>query len=116
MVALCGSAQTDGTKPPNLLNPAVIFEVLSPSTENEDRDEKWLEYQQLESVTDYILVAQDVVQVAHYIRASDAQWTVTIYRDLQAALPLTSLNTSLPLADIYRKVVFLVEETPAAAA
>ena len=93
----------------------MIFEVLSPSTEEEDRDEKWLEYQRLASVTDYILVAQDIVQVAHYVRASNAQWTITVHSDLQNVLTLASLNTSLPLADIYRKIVFPTVEAPIAA-
>ena len=116
VVALCGEAQIDDTNPPALLNPAVIFEVASPSTENEDRDEKWTEYQQLPSVTDYILVAQNVVQVIHYVRVSDTHWTITIYREMQDALTLASLNTSLPLADIYRKIVLPAVEAPAAAA
>lgn len=115
VVALCGEAQIDDTNPPALLNPAVIFEVASPSTENEDRDEKWTEYQQLPSVTDYVLVAQNVVQVMHYVRESEERWVITIYHDLQNALTLASLNTTLPLADIYRKIVFPVVEAPVAA-
>ena len=115
VMALCGTPQTDGTNPPALLNPAVIFEVLSPSTEHEDREDKWLEYQRLASVTDYIMVAQDMVEVAHFVRASDAQWTVTIHNGLQNILTLASLNTTLPLADIYRKIVFPTVESPAVA-
>ncbi len=114
VVALCGEAQFDATRPPALLNPGVIFEVLSPTTEQEDRDEKWTEYQQLPSVTDYVLVSQNVVQVIHYVRVSDTHWTITIYHDLQNALTLASLNTTLPLADVYRKIVFPTVEAPAA--
>lgn len=115
VMALCGEAQFDAANPPALLNPAVIFEVLSPSTENEDRDDKWTEYQQLPSVTDYVMVAQDMVEVMHYIRHSEMHWTITIYRELQDALTLASLNTSLSLADIYRKIVLPTVEAPAPA-
>ena len=106
VVALCGEAQVDNAKPPNLLNPAVIIEVLSPSTEASDRDEKFLEYRQLASVTDYVLVAQDKIEVTHFARQSLNHWIVTIYTDQEDALTFASLNETLALKDIYRKIVF----------
>ena len=103
IAALCGEARFDQEKPPSLLNPQVIFEVLSPSTEGSDRDEKFTEYQQLSAVTDYILVAQDRVEVTHYTRQSARQWMVIIYVDLSDVLSLRSLEVSLTVADVYRK-------------
>jgi Uma2 family endonuclease len=105
IAALCGEAMFDQEKPPSLLNPQVIFEVLSPSTEGSDRDEKFTEYRQLDTLTDYVLVAQDRVEVTHYARQSARQWMVTIYVDLNDALSFPSLEVSLTLADLYRKTV-----------
>ncbi len=106
VVALCGEAQFDDTKPPSLLNPSVIFEVLSPSTEGFDRDEKFMEYRQIAGLTDYLLVAQDAALVIHYARQSPNQWTLTEYTALTDALSLPALEVALPLSDIYRKIRF----------
>ena len=103
IAALCGEARFDQEKPPSLLNPQVIVEVLSPSTERTDRDSKFDEYKQLETLTDYVLVAQDRVEVTHYARQSARQWLVTIYVDLDEVLAFPSLEVSLTVADVYRK-------------
>ena len=112
VVALCSEAQFDNAKSPNLLNPAVTIEVLSSSTEASDRDEKFLEYRQLPSVTDYVLVAQDKIEVTHFARQSLNHWIVTIYADQEDALTFASLNTALALRDIYRKIVFAAPPAP----
>ena len=114
VVALCGEAQFDRENPPSLLNPVVVFEVLSPSTQGSDRDEKFMEYRQLETLTDYLLVSQDKVEVAHFARQSVRQWVVTIYNELQDVVALSSLDVTMSLADIYRKVVFEPAENKAA--
>lgn len=114
VVALCGEAKFDLENPPSLLNPSVIFEVLSPSTEGSDRDEKFMEYRQLETLTDYLLVAQDRVEVAHYARQSARQWVVTIYNEPQDVVALSSLDVTMTLADIYRKTVFKPDGNEAA--
>jgi len=106
IAALCGEAQFDQERPPSLLNPSVIFEVLSPSTEDNDRGEKFNEYRQLETLSDYLLIAQDKIEVAHYARQSARQWMVTIYGELEDKLVLSSLEVTLTLADVYRKIVF----------
>ena len=103
IVALCGEAKFDEDKPPLLLNPQVIVEVLSASTESTDRENKFDEYRQLETLTDYVLVAQDRVEVTHYARQSARQWLVTIYVEPNAALSFPSLEVSLTVADVYRK-------------
>ena len=106
VAALCGEAELDDESPPCLLNPAVLVEVLSPSTEDKDRREKFIEYRELASVTDYILISQTKVQVTHYTRHSELQWTVTTYQRREDVLTLNAVNVSLPVADIYRKIVF----------
>jgi Uma2 family endonuclease len=106
VVALCGNAQFDTETPPSLLNPSVIVEVLSPSTAENDRTEKFMEYRQIEGLTDYILIEQDRMLVVHFARQSATQWVVTEYSRADDTLTFASLEVSLTLADIYRKVVF----------
>lgn len=88
-----------------LLNPIVIVEVLSPSTEAYDRGEKFSHYRQLQSLQEYILVSQDKVHVDHYVRHA-AQWILTDFQELEQHLPLTAIQCELPLQEIYENVPF----------
>ena len=88
-----------------LLNPIVIVEVLSPSTEAYDRGDKFAHYRQLQSLQEYILVSQDKVRVDHYVRHA-AQWILTDFQELEQHLPLTSIQCELPLHEIYERVPF----------
>ncbi|MBK8912271.1 MAG: Uma2 family endonuclease [Chlorobi bacterium] len=89
----------------NLLNPVVIIEILSPSTEAYGRGKKFDLYQQLRSLKEYILVAQDRVSVISYVRNDDAEtWTMRSYWQLQDVLTIASCNATVPLAEIYRDV------------
>ena len=88
-----------------LLNPIVIVEVLSPSTEAYDRGDKFAHYRQLQSLQEYILVSQDKVRVDHYVRHA-AQWILTDFQELDQHLPLTSIQCELPLQEIYESVPF----------
>ena len=104
VVAICGERLTDGENPPALLNPGVIVEVLSASTAATDKREKFDEYRQMPSLTDYVLAAQDKIFVTHYARQSPNRWTITDYTELSDTLTFAALDVSLTLADIYRKV------------
>ena len=88
-----------------LLNPIVIVEVLSPSTEAYDRGDKFAHYRQLQSLREYILVSQDKVRVDHYVRQA-TQWILTDFQELDQQLPLTSIQCELPLQEIYENVPF----------
>ncbi len=88
-----------------LLNPIVIVEVLSPSTEGYDRGEKFSCYRQLDSLKEYILVSQDSVNVERFLRKRD-DWSYTFFQELEQQLPLTSLQCELPLLEIYARVTF----------
>ncbi len=104
---LCGTPNYDtSAKPFSLLNPQVIFEVLSPSTEGFDRGGKFLRYQQIESLTDYVLVASETMQVEHYIKQADGGWFYREYHASTALLKLASVEVELPLAEIYERVTF----------
>ena len=87
-----------------LVNPTVIVEVLSPSTEADDRGRKWLHYQQIEGLTDYLMVSQSEPLLEHYTRQADGSWHYESCADRTAAL--TILNCRLLLADVYDKVDF----------
>jgi Uma2 family endonuclease len=94
-----------------LLNPTVIIEVLSPSTEAFDRGDKaWRYRNHLPSLTDYLLVAQDEAFVDHFHKDPDGRWFVTSYRGLDAVIHLASIDCALRLADIYNRIDFPVEE------
>ena len=88
-----------------LLNPAVVVEVLSPSTEARDRGEKFAQYRQLESLHEYILISQERIHVEHYLRQG-TQWLLTEFRDSDDVLPIVAADCELPLQHIYRLVEF----------
>jgi Uma2 family endonuclease len=88
-----------------LLNPIVIVEVLSPSTEAYDRGEKFAHYRQLTSLQEYVLVVQDQIRVEHY-RRQERQWIFTDFEKHDEILPLPSIECELPLREIYERVTF----------
>jgi Uma2 family endonuclease len=87
-----------------LLNPTVIFEVLSKSTEKRDRGDKQEDYFNLESVKDYILVSQDRVKVEHYHREKNNKWTLQIHKNIDDTFVLDSIRCKISLSDIYHKL------------
>ncbi|MFN7949297.1 MAG: Uma2 family endonuclease [Blastocatellia bacterium] len=89
-----------------LVNPLLIVEVLSPSTENYDREAKFLAYQSIESFQEYLLIAQQRPHVTQYIRQPDGRWLRADLEGLEATITLSSLDVSLPLSEIYRMVDF----------
>jgi Uma2 family endonuclease len=98
VVAFCGKGEfVDGV----LLNPTVIFEVLSPSTESFDRGVKLSSYRKIESLVHYVLISQDEPHVEVYTK-HDETWSLEKVDGLDARIPLTALGIELLLADIYR--------------
>ena len=88
-----------------LINPQVVIEVLSDSTANYDRGEKFRRYRQLESLQEYILISQDQVHVEHYLRQGK-QWVLSEFSELEDVLLLVSIEAELSLRQIYRFVEF----------
>jgi Uma2 family endonuclease len=103
IAALCGAPELDDEQGDTLLNPSVIVEVLSPSTESYDRGQKFAHYGRLASLREYVLVAQDAVSVEQYVRNGDA-WTYVAIADLDGSLRLESLACEIPLRAIYENV------------
>ena len=105
IVVICGEPRFEDNVFDTLLNPIVLVEVLSPSTERYDRGEKFDYYQQLTSLQEYILVSQDEVGVERY-RRQGTEWQPTEFRSLEDVLSFTSIDCELSLDDIYRRVEF----------
>jgi len=98
---VCGDVKVADTWTDTLLNPVVLIEVLSPSTEGYDRGLKFQHYRTIESLQDYILVDQTKVRIEQFTRQSDGTWSL---RDLSAAtdeLRIESIGVRLPVAQIY---------------
>ncbi len=89
-----------------LVNPKVVIEVLSPSTEKKDRGEKFQNYQQIESLTDYLLVSQDKPFIEHYARREHNQWLYSRSSDLASSVHIDSIDCRLNLAEVYDRVIF----------
>ena len=87
-----------------LLNPTVVFEVLSPSTEGYDRGLKSAEYRRIESLKEYVLVSQTEPRVEVFSRGSEGEWILRDFNGMDAVCRVTSIDVEIPLAEIYRKV------------
>ena len=98
---VCGQPQHEGSRRDIILNPKVVIEVLSPSTERYDRGQKFQYYQHLPSLDTYILVAHEMPLIEQYVRQSDQKWLYSAARGLDAILSLPTLECSLVLADVY---------------
>lgn len=103
---VCGDAQFDGDLRDILLNPSVVIEVLSPNTERFDRGRKFQRYRELESLQEYVLVAQDSPHVERFARQDNGLWQLSEAHGLQASLPLTSIDCVLRLAEVYEQISF----------
>ncbi|MYC77005.1 Uma2 family endonuclease [Candidatus Poribacteria bacterium] len=103
VVVVCGEPIPEDNVFDTLLNPTLIVEVLSPSTEVYDRGEKFEHYQQIASLKDYILISQDKVHVEHYCRQG-SKWMRSEFRELEDILSLLSIHCELRLQDVYRRV------------
>lgn len=104
IVALCGEARFDDEQQDTLLNPSLIIEVLSKSTEGYDRGEKFAHYRRIESLLEYALISQEQSRIEHYTRQPDNQWLMSEVSQAQEALELSSVQCTLLLSDVYDKV------------
>jgi Uma2 family endonuclease len=105
IAALCGEPRLEDAHGDTLLNPTAIIEVLSPSTEAYDRGEKFAHYRRLESLREYVLVAQNKMRVEHFRREGE-EWILSEISAPDGTLHLASIDCHVPLAAIYEKVEF----------
>ncbi|HMT94190.1 Uma2 family endonuclease [uncultured Thiothrix sp.] len=105
LTVVCGELQFEDEHSDTLLNPSVIIEVLSPSTEGYDRGAKFAHYRRLASLQEYILVAQDRLSIEHYLRTAEGQWLLSEASEWQQELVIHSINCVLTVQDVYEKVL-----------
>ena len=106
LLIVCGPPEYSAEDPDTLVNPRVIVEILSDSTERYDRTTKFEHYQQLPSVMEYVMVSQHQPRCERFTRTADGVWTFIAFVGMDAKLELTSVPVQVPLADIYAGVVF----------
>lgn len=111
IVVTCGERKFIDAKADTLLNPVLIAEILSPSTEAYNRGRKFEHYRNIPTLNEYLLVAQDRIPVDLYTRQTAGAWLLTSASQLSDTLALPSINCSVLLADLYEG---LTEFTPAA--
>jgi len=104
VIVLCGEPQFHDERTDIILNPLLVIEVLSESTEAFDRGAKFLAYQTLDSLKEYVLVAQDRPVVEQYVRNEGGTWTYTLASGLESSLTLPSVECTLNLSAVYDKV------------
>ena len=103
---VCGKPRFLPRKNAVLLNPTAIFEILSPSTAAKDRNEKFTAYKEIESLRDYVLIAQNEARIEHWARQENGTWHETVALGLDTAITLPSTPVTLHLSEIYEDVIF----------
>ena len=109
VTVVCGEAEFEDSQQDTLLNPTLIVEVLSESTEAYDRGGKFAHYRKLASLAEYVLIAQTKPHIEHYVRQPDNRWLLSEADTLRDAIHLPSIDCHLALAEVYDKVDIVVE-------
>jgi Uma2 family endonuclease len=103
IVIVCGEPEFEDAEVDTLLNPTVIIEILSSSTERYDRGRKFAQYRTLPSLREYLLIAQDEYRIDYYRREGDGNWFIGEAQGRDATLTL-AIGCTLALADIYERI------------
>jgi Uma2 family endonuclease len=114
-IVFCGEAKLADDHNDILLNPTIIAEVLSPSTERYDRGIKFAQYRTIETLQEYALVWQSEPRVEVFQRQPDGRWLMSDFAGLDAVCKFESLDCSIALSDIYHNVSFDPEDSGAPA-
>ena len=104
VVIVCGEPRFEDGHLDTLLNPTVLIEVLSKSTESYDRGKKFYLYRTIESLAEYVLVAQDEYRVEQYTKQPDGPWTLAEHRSPEDVVELASVQCTLAPREVYEKV------------
>ncbi len=106
LVIICEAPQFEDKVFDTLLNPRVIIEVLSDSTEKYDRGRRFAQYRQITSFQEYVLVARDRPSMKRHVRQADNTWLTSYVEDLAGIFEFASVPARIPLAEVYRDVPF----------
>ena len=104
VVAVCGEEIFEDETEDTLLNPMLIVEILSVSTEAYDRGAKFEFYQRIESLSEYVLITQEPYRVEQFVRREANVWTYYEFRRAEDVVKLNSIDCELSLKDIYHKI------------
>jgi Uma2 family endonuclease len=104
VMATCGERQFLDDRRDVIMNPALIVEVLSDSTEAYDRGDKFACYRSIPSLRAYLLLSQQRVSAELFLRQPSGDWLLSVYTDPSDRIPLAALDTELSLAEVYDKV------------
>jgi Uma2 family endonuclease len=105
---VCGPLEFDplDVRRQTALNPTMLVEVLSPGTEAWDRGEKFENYQRIDALREYVLVASETPRVETFLRQADGRWLYAATTGLEARVRLESFGLDLPLADVFAGAIF----------
>lgn len=103
VVVICGEPDFEDAQADTLLNPTVLIEVLSPSTEAYDRGDKFAQYRRIPSLQEYLLVSSDRPRVERYAR-QDELWMLREAEGLESHMVLEAIGCTLSLREVYDKV------------
>lgn len=106
LTVVCGPPRFSDDRQDTLLNPQIIIEVLSPSTQGYDHGEKFRHYRSIESLREYVLIEQDSQRIEHFVRQANDLWLLSDTIGPDATLHLPTLDCAIPFAEIYEEVVF----------
>jgi len=104
---ICGPPEFVPETDDTVLNPTVLVEVLSDSTEAYDRGKKFEHYRQIATLQEYLLVSQKEPRIEQFIRQPDGRWLLNEAAGLEATLELPSLRIKLSLAEVFANVQFV---------
>jgi Uma2 family endonuclease len=104
VTVVCGEPQFEDQELETLLNPTLLIEVLSPSTEAYDRGKKFEHYQTIPSLSEYLLISQGSFRVEQYLRQEANRWLFTSVTGLEGRIALPSIQCELVMAEVYDKV------------
>jgi Uma2 family endonuclease len=102
---ICGEPQFSTDQQDNVLNPLLIVEVLSPSTEGYDRGKKFELYRTIETFREYLLIHQDRPHVEHYSKQDDGAWLLREYSEPSSSVTIARLGVHISLADLYASTI-----------
>ncbi|HEX8282283.1 MAG TPA: Uma2 family endonuclease [Pyrinomonadaceae bacterium] len=106
VVVLCGAPRFHDERKDTITNPDIVVEVLSPSTEAFDRGAKFKAYQTIESLKEYLLVAQERPFIEQFVRSETGKWEYAAAIGLESSLALPSIECKLDLGAVYKRVEF----------
>lgn len=110
VVVVCGDREFEDAEVDILVNPTLIVEVLSTSTEAYDRGDKFAMYRENASLQEYVIVSQHQPRVESYLRQANGTWLLSIASGLEATIRLTSIDCELALSEVYERLTFAVPE------